>query len=141
MVANEDLSSSGENTRKALEEVFSTASLSGFGETFLDRLSEDVTFTATGTSPLAGQYHGKAEYREQVLSRLHDRLATPMRPQLDQMVVDGEWAAVRFHTEGVRGTNGADASMQYCWVIRVSGDRIVEVIGYYDTEKMVGLFG
>ncbi|WP_239706792.1 nuclear transport factor 2 family protein [Mycolicibacterium smegmatis] len=119
----------GAHTRAVLEDVFATTSQTGFGETFLDRLSDDVTFTATGTSPVAGQYHGKTEYREKVLSRLHDHLATPMRPQLDQMIVDGDWAAVRFHTEGVHGTNGSDASMQYCWVMRVAGDQIVDVIG------------
>lgn len=130
----------GAHTRAVLEDVFATTSQTGFGETFLDRLSDDVTFTATGTSPVAGQYHGKTEYREKVLSRLHDHLATPMRPQLDQMIVDGDWAAVCFHAEGVHGTNGSDASMQYCWVMRVAGDQIVDVIGYYDTAKMAGLF-
>jgi len=128
------------NTATVLRDLFAAAEQSGFGEAFLDRLSDDVVFTATGTSPVAGKYHGKTEYREKVLSRLHDRLATPMRPHVDHMIIDGEWAAVRFHTENVVGVNGTDAGMQYCWVIRVTDDHITEVIGYYDTEKMVGLF-
>ncbi|GAA1931008.1 nuclear transport factor 2 family protein [Streptantibioticus ferralitis] len=128
------------STRAALDDVFSSVSESGFGKKFLDRLAPDLVFTATGTSPLAGRYTSKAEYSEKVLARLHERLATPIRPAIEQMLVDGEWATVRFRSEGVRGHNGADFSMQYCWLIRVIGDRIVEIIGFYDTKKMIDLF-
>ncbi|WP_275559413.1 nuclear transport factor 2 family protein [Streptomyces sp. 5-6(2022)] len=128
------------STKATLDDVFSSVSTSGFGTKFLDRLADDLVFTATGTSPLAGRYTGKAEYGEKVLAPLHQRLATPIRPTIEQMLVDGEWATVRFRTEGVRGKNGADFSMEYCWLIRVVDDRIVEIIGFYDTKKMLDLF-
>ncbi len=123
-----------------LEDVFSSVSEAGLGEKFLDRLADDLVFTVTGSSPLAGRYTSAAEYREKVLARLHERLATPLRPTIDQFLVDGQWAAVRFRTEGARGHNGADFSMQYCWLIRATDDQISEIIGFYDTKKMIDLF-
>ena len=128
------------STRATLSDVFATVAESGFGATFLDRLAEDLVFTATGTSPLAGRYTSKAEYQEKVLARLHERLATPIRPTIEQLLVDGEWATVRFRSDGVHGHNGADFSMQYCWLIRVVDERIVEIIGFYDAKKMLDLF-
>jgi ketosteroid isomerase-like protein len=123
-----------------LDEIFSSVSETGFGAGFIDRLAEDLVFTATGDSPLGGRYTSKAEYQEKVLARLHERLATPLRPTIEQILVDGEWATVRFRTVGVRGHNGADFSMQYCWILRVVDETITEIIGFYDTAKMVALF-
>jgi ketosteroid isomerase-like protein len=131
---------SSRSTRATLDDVFASISETGFGEKFQDHLADDLVFTATGTSPLAGCYTGKAEYQEKVLARLHERLATPIRPKIEQLLVDGEWATVRFRSEGVRGHNGTDFSMQYCWLIRVVVDRITEIIGFYDTKKMLDLF-
>ncbi|MCT9113452.1 nuclear transport factor 2 family protein [Streptomyces mirabilis] len=127
-------------TRETLEDVFSSVSESGFGEKFLDRLADDLVFTVTGSSPLAGRYTNKAEYREKVLARLHKRLAAPLRPTIEQFLVDREWGTVRFRTEDVHGRNGADFSMQYCWLTRVVDGRITEIIGFYDTKKMIDLF-
>ncbi len=131
---------SSRSTRDVLDEVFSSVSETGFGAGFIDRLADDLVFTATGDSPVAGRYTSKAQYQEKVLARLHERLATPLKPAIEQVLVDGEWATVRFRTEGVRGHNGADFSMQYCWVLRVVDSTIVEIIGFYDTAKMVALF-
>jgi ketosteroid isomerase-like protein len=128
------------STRATVEDVFSSVSESGFGAGFVDRLADDLVFTVTGTSPLAGRYTGKAEYQEKVLARLHERLATPLRPMIEQVLVDGEWATVRFRTEGVRGHNGTDFSMEYCWLVRVVDDRITEITGFYDSRKMLDLF-
>ncbi|GAA1826781.1 nuclear transport factor 2 family protein [Pseudonocardia ailaonensis] len=127
-------------TRATVEDLFAEVSRTGFGAGFQDRLSDDLVFTVTGTSPLAGRYPSRAEYQEKVLARLHERVATPIRPTVEQVLVDGEWATVLFRTEGVRGHNGADFGMRYCWVLRVVDDLVVEITGFYDSTKMLDLF-
>jgi ketosteroid isomerase-like protein len=128
------------STRETLDRVFRGVHERGFGEEFLAALSDDLRFTATGSSPLAGHYTSKTEYQTKVLARLHQRLATPIRPAIEQTLVDGEWACVRFRSEGVHGINGADFSMQYCWLLRVQDGSITEIVGFYDTKKMAELF-
>ena len=134
------MSGSTAATRTLLDEVFAGVGDTGFGAAFLAALDDDVVFTATGSSPLAGRHEGKAEYRAKVLDPLHERLATPLAPVVEQTIIEGEWAAVRFRSEGVRGRNGADFSMTYCWLIKVVDGRIVEVVGFYDQKKMHDLF-
>ena len=112
----------------------------GYNHDFLDALSDDIIWTATGSSPLAGRYEGKKEYSERILIPLRDRLATPVKPIIDMILADGEWGIVQFHSEGVSGRNGADFSMQYCWIMKVVDQKITEVIGYYDSAKMRDLF-
>lgn len=129
-----------EATRNTLMAVFANVSETGFGEGFAAVLADDLSFTATGDTPLAGHYTSKAEYQARVLDRLHEQLATPIQPRLEQMVVEGEWGVIRLRTEGVVGTNGSDFSMQYTWWLRVVDSQIVEIVGFYDTHKMHALF-
>lgn len=129
-----------EITRAFVTTLFSSMEKIGFGETFLDSLSEDVHWTATGNSPLAGEYHGKQSYIDQVLGPLRARLGVSIHPILDQILVDEDWATVLFHTEGLVVQNGIDFSMQYCWLLKVDSERIVRVIGFYDQKKMYDLF-
>lgn len=128
------------STRDLLTALFARVQETGLGEDFFAALADDLSFTATGDSPLAGHYASKAEYQARILDRLHERLATSVRPALEQMAVDGEWGVLRFRSEGVLGKNGADFSMQYTWWLRVVDGRITEIIGFYDTHKMHALF-
>ncbi|WP_319517739.1 hypothetical protein [uncultured Martelella sp.] len=38
------------------------------------------------------------------------------------------------------GKNGADFSMDYCWLMRIKDNFVKELWGYYDTGKMTRLF-
>jgi len=128
------------STRPFLEKLFAKISETGFQEPFLASLSDDVIWRATGDSPLAGVYRGKSEYIDKVLKPLHNQLVASPRPTVDRIIVEGDWAAVQFTSEGARAHNGADFSMTYCWLIKVVDERIVEVVGFYDQKKMYDIF-
>ena len=128
------------STRTFITNLFSNISQEGLGNSFIDSLSDKVIWTATGSSPLSGRYEGKKAYREQILAKLHERLETSVKPQVDLILVDGDWAAVNFHTTGAKGYNGVDFSMSYCWLMRVENGKVTEVIGFYDQKKMCDLF-
>ena len=127
-------------TRAFVENLFAAIAGSGFRETFLQSLSDDVVWTATGSSPLSGRYQSKKTYCENVLGKLHGKLESSPRPTVDRILVDGSWACVYFHTAGVRALNGDDFSMEYCWLLNVRDEKIVEVVGFYDGNKMTKLF-
>lgn len=127
-----------EKTRAFLQNIFESVDFDF--TTFGDYLSDDLVWTATGDSPLSGRYEGKESYLRQVLGPLHEKLASPIKPILLRILVDGLWAAVHFRSENVRAKNGADFSMDYCWMMKVQGDKIVEVVGWYDQKKMWDIF-
>jgi uncharacterized protein len=129
-----------EVTRALITALFSSMEQEGFGENFLASLADDVHWTATGDSPLSGEYVSKKAYFEQVLIPLRERLGITLYPILDRCLVDGDWATVLFHTEKAIARNGVDFSMQYCWLMRIEGDKIVRVIGFYNQKKMSDLF-
>lgn len=127
-------------TKNFVEDLFESIHQDGFSHRFIDALDENIVWNATGTSPLGGIYTGKQEYLDRVLHPLFARLATPINPKIERILVDGEWATVLFRSEGVKGKNGSDFSMQYCWIMRIVDQRIVEVIGFYDQKKVCDLF-
>lgn len=129
-----------DSVRDFLGDLFGAVNKGGLSDRFVNALHEDLVWTATGTSPLSGVYRSKQDYLENVLKPLHARLATPVRPVVRRILVDGDWATVLLQTEGVKAVNGADFSMEYCWIMRVVDQRITEVIGFYDQKKMWDIF-
>ena len=71
-------------------------------------------------------------------------LVTLPVPIVEHIIVDEDWATIVWHSSGVKGKNGADYDMKYAWIMRVaqeaSGPKIVEVIGFYDGQKVTNVF-
>jgi ketosteroid isomerase-like protein len=59
---------------------------------------------------------------------------------VERVIDEQEWAAVQFYSEGGKGKNGVDYNMHYCRLMRVSGGKVREVVGFYDQLKVVELF-
>jgi uncharacterized protein len=74
------------------------------------------------------------------LTPLRNVLESLPVPIIDRIIVDCDWAAVNWHSEGVRGKNGANYDMSYAWSMRVEEGKIVEVIGWYDGAKVTAVF-
>ena len=106
---------------------------------FVAALADDLTWTVTGTSPIAGVYTSKADYLAGVLGPLSARLAAVPTLRVKRMLVDGEWAALHLEGRG-SGKRGENYDMDYCWMIRVQDQQIREVVGFYDTTKVNALF-
>jgi uncharacterized protein len=109
-------------------------------EVFLAALADDLVWTATGTSPVSGVFHGKEEYVDKVYRPLDERLVTWPKPVVERIVAEGEWGVVQFGSRGGPGKNGTDYNMRYCWAMRVNDGLVREVVGYYDTAKVAELF-
>jgi uncharacterized protein len=129
-----------QTNRELMETLFSNIASSGWTHMFEDALADDLIWTATGSSPLAGRYASKQAYLTQVLGPIRERLAPPPRPVVDGILIDGDQVCMRFHGEGGRGKNGADFNMEYCWIMKLRDGKIVEVVAYFDSVKLTALF-
>ncbi len=133
-------------TRAFLESLFSAVALDNFGASFAAALSDNLVWTVTGSSPIAGRYKGKQVYIDEVLTPLRAVLVSLPVPIVEHIVVDGYWCTVVWRSEGVKGKNGADYDMKYAWVMRVDDEagngelKIVEVVGFYDGQKVTAAF-
>ncbi|KIW81812.1 hypothetical protein Z517_04838 [Fonsecaea pedrosoi CBS 271.37] len=142
---HECVNSTTEATRSFIESLFTAVALDNFGTSFAAALSDDLVWTVTGSSPIAGTYSGKQVYIDKVLTPLRDVLVILPVPIVEHIFVDGDWATVNWRSEGVFGKNGANYDMQYAWLMRTELDdtdarKIVEVIGFYDSVKVNAVF-
>ncbi len=112
---------------KALVERLFAAYERGDSRALFDHVADDVHWTITAKNPLSGEYHSKQEFLEATYERLAAVLKEPVRPRLRRIVAEGDLAVVvEWHGQA---TSIADRPYDndYCWVICVDEDRIVEV--------------
>jgi ketosteroid isomerase-like protein len=130
---------SSEKTREFLTDLFEQME-SGDYMPLLGALSENLTWTVTGSSPISRVYQGKDDYVRNCYGALNQRLTTWPSARVKQLIVDDDRAVVFFQGVGGLGRNGIDYSMEYCWAIHVAEDKIDEVIGFYDGNRVSALF-
>lgn len=116
---------------KALVERLFAAYERGDSQQFFDHVADDVHWTVTGKHPLSGEYRSKSEFLEATFERLAAVLKQPIRPRVRRIIAEGDLAVVEWRGQA---TSIVDKpyNNDYCWVIRVAGDRIVEVTAYLD---------
>jgi hypothetical protein len=90
-------------TREFVESLFTAVALDNFGQSFATALSDNLVWTVTGSSPIAGTYASKQIYIEKVLTPLRAVLVSLPVPIVEHIVVDKEWAVVNWRSEGVVG--------------------------------------
>jgi hypothetical protein len=92
-----------------------------------------------GTNPLSGEYRSKREFLDATYERLAGVLREPVRPRARRIIADGDVAVVQWHGRAT-SVVGRPYDNDYCWIIRVAGDRIVEVTAFFDGGLVEELF-
>lgn len=106
---------------------------------FFAALAEDVVWSAIGSTPISGVAHSKAEYMQKTYLPLQSVFAGSTSCKVKRMVAESDVVAVEWHGETPLAKGGMYAN-DYCWVIRVGGETIKEVNGYFDTAVVNTLF-
>jgi len=107
---------------------------------FFAALAPDVIWTAQGTTPISGTFHGKEAYLKEVYQPLLSIFTGPTRCQVKRIIGEGDTVAVEWHGETPTRSFGT-YSQDYCWLFRVreKDQAIVEVTGYFDTALVNSL--
>jgi uncharacterized protein len=126
------------DTRALVERLFA-AYERGDSQQLFDHVAGDVHWTITGNNPLSGEYRSKREFLDATYERLAAILKEPVRPRVRRIIAEGHLVVVEWHGHA---TSIVDKPYDndYCWVIRVAGDRIVEVTAYLDGALVEELF-
>jgi uncharacterized protein len=108
---------------------------------FFAALVDDLTWTAAGTTPISGTYHGKAAYIEKCYGPLLKIFTGPTQCRVKRIFSDDHTVIVEWHGETPTSLKFV-YSQDYCWIVRVSEDvrQITEVTGYFDTALVSELF-
>jgi ketosteroid isomerase-like protein len=135
MVQGSDIT---EQTRAFVTRLFA-AYEQGESGIFFEHVADDVHWTITGTNALSGSYRSKQEFLAATYVRLAKVLKEPVRPEVTRIVADATVAVVQWHGHATSIT-GQPYDNDYCWIIRVERDRIVEVTAYFDGGLVDELF-
>jgi hypothetical protein len=112
----------------------------GDGQSLFDALAEDIRWTAIGNTPISGTCTSRTEYLEKIYRPLFTFFAGPVRCQVKKIIGEGDTVMVQWHGEAPT-RSGRPYLQEYCWVIRVEGEAIKEVYGYFDTAAVLELVG
>ena len=103
----------------------------GTGSVF-DLLHEDVVWTVAGTSPVSGTYASRQDFLDRAAQPITARLATPIVPELRDLVVQGDTVVALFDGTAT-ARDGSAYRNTYAWHMVLEGGRIVRVTAFLDT--------
>jgi len=113
-------------------EIFDLKTRTGSNERLYAALADDVQWTIAGSCRASRLYRSKIDLLGNILEPLGRRLAGPVRSRVDEILIAGDTAIVRWRGEAETKW-GKRYDNDYCWVLHWSGDRIVRVEAYLDT--------
>jgi ketosteroid isomerase-like protein len=106
---------------------------------FFSSLADEVVWTAIGSTPISGVSHGKKEYLEKTYLPLQAIFSGRTVCKVKRIIAEGDTVVVEWHGETPLVRGGLYAN-DYCWVIRVTGDKLSAVTGCFDTSVVNSLF-
>jgi len=107
---------------------------------FFDAVADDVVWTAIGSTRISGVSRGKNEYMKKTYLPLQSVFKGATSCKVKRIVAEGDIVVAEWHGETPLA-NGGVYPNDYCWVVRVKGDKLAEVTGYFDTAAVNALFG
>ncbi len=121
--------STADRNRARVRDAFD-AWAAGRGSVF-DLLADDATWTIPGSTPGAGEWHGRRAYVDAAVTPLFDRLAAPARPELTGMWADGDEVIVRWRQDTPLKTGGSYRN-DYAWFLTMQDGKVTAVTAFLD---------
>lgn len=121
------------NPNKQLMQAIFDGLATGDAKLFLASLHEDFCWTLTGSNSWSGTYRGVKAVREQLLRPLFADFATQYSNTAQRFIAEGDWVVVECRGN-VTTKSGKPYNNRYCWVCRIEGGKLMEMIEYMDTE-------
>jgi ketosteroid isomerase-like protein len=118
--------------KQLLQDIF-TGLARGDSKPFVDSLADDFCWTLTGTTAWSRIYRGKQEVMTELMRPLFANFADQYTNTAQRFIAEGDWVAVECQGK-VMTKAGKPYNNRYCWVCRVEGGQLKEVVEYMDTQ-------
>ena len=117
--------------RQRLQNIMSELD-KGNGKPFVDAMASDFSWTIPGDTPWSRTYSGKQAVVSELLQPLYAQFVLPYISTTRSIMADGDKVAVEF--EGKVTTKAGKAyNNRYCYVFRMEGGQMKELMEYLDT--------
>jgi ketosteroid isomerase-like protein len=117
--------------RQRIQEIMAELD-KGNGKPFVEAMADDFCWTIPGDTQWSRTYRGKRAVVSELLQPLYAQFATPYISTTRSIMADGDKVAVEF--EGKVTTKAGKAyNNRYCYVFRMEGGQMKELMEYLDT--------
>ena len=104
----------------------------GNGKPFVEAMADDVSWTIPGDTPWSRTYRGKQSVVHELLRPVYAQFATPYISSTRRVMADGDMVVIEFDGR-VTTKAGKAYNNRYCYVCRMEGGRIRDLVEYFDT--------
>ena len=108
---------------------------------FLAAMSDDLVWIITGNSEWSGRFEGKEAVQRDLIAPLFRLFATPYYNRAERIIADDEGNVVVLAKGEVRTRSGQDYNNDYCFVMQLRDERIVEIREYMDSALAAWALG
>jgi len=108
---------------------------------FLAAMSDDLVWIITGNSEWSGRFEGKEAVQRDLIAPLFRLFATPYYNRAERIIADDEGNVVVLAKGEVRTRSGQDYNNDYCFVMQLRDERIVEIREYMDSALAARALG
>jgi len=123
--------SAAENKR-FMQEIFSELA-AGKAERFSEAMAEDFSWTIIGSTEWSGSYRGKRAVLDDLMAPLLAQFADRYTNTAERFIAEGDHVVVQCRGR-VTTKSGAPYNNTYCYVCRLAGGKLHELIEYCDTQ-------
>jgi ketosteroid isomerase-like protein len=109
-------------------------------EPLIAMMADDFSWIVEGQSLFSRRFDGKAVVERELLRPLFKTFATPYRFEIEDIIGEGDRVVV-LGTGQVRTRWGMQYNNRYCFVIRMTDGKMIELREYLDTALVESVFG
>jgi ketosteroid isomerase-like protein len=106
---------------------------------FFDLLSDDVTWTITGNSPISKTYTSRKQFLDEAIVPINERLSQKIIPKLRELYSDGDMVIALWDGKAT-AKDGIPYNNTYSWYMKIKGEKIIEVVAFFDTIDLADLW-
>jgi len=125
--------------KQLIQQIFEELS-KGNSEPLVASMADDFRWTVTGTTKWSRTYEGKQSVLIELFGPLRARINGRIRTTAHRFIADGDFVVVE-----AKGSNTTKSGMpynnNYCFVFRLSDNKLKEVTEYFDTELVTRALG
>ena len=108
----------------------------GNGKPFVEAMADDFCWTIPGDTPWSRTYNGKQAVISELLQPLYAQFATSYISTTRRIMADGDRVVVEFDGR-VTTKAGKAYNNRYCYVFRMEGGQMKELMEYLDTALVI----
>lgn len=118
--------------KQIMQEIFAGLAVGEY-QAFRDALAEDFRWIMMGTTEWSGTYTGRQRVLDDLFAPLFANFASRYTNTAGRMIAEGDSVVVTCSGR-VTTKSGKPYNNHYCWVCRIDGGKLVEIVEYMDTQ-------